>query len=93
VARHAHATAVLVQVGVEANQVVIDIEDDGKGFDPAAASRPEGRRPWGIMGIAERAEILGGKARVESAPGKGTRVTVRIPLPSAAPTHTAEVPR
>jgi signal transduction histidine kinase len=81
VARHAQATAVLVQVGVEGEEVVIDIEDDGKGFDPASTSRPDGRRPWGLMGIGERAEILGGKARIDSAPGKGTRVTVRIPLP------------
>jgi signal transduction histidine kinase len=85
VARHAQATAVLVQVGVEGEDVVIDIEDDGKGFDAEAASRrPDGRRPWGIMGIAERAEILGGKARIDSAPGQGTHVMVRIPLPRPA---------
>jgi signal transduction histidine kinase len=81
VARHAQATAVLVQVGVEDGDVVIDIEDDGKGFDPGGTAKPDGRRPWGLMGIGERAEILGGKARIDSAPGKGTRVTVRVPLP------------
>ena len=83
VARHAQASAVLVQVGVEGDEVVIDIEDDGRGFDPAAAPRPEGRRPWGLMGIGERAELLGGAAHIDSAPGKGTRVTVRVPLPRA----------
>jgi signal transduction histidine kinase len=81
VARHAQASAVLVQVGVEGNDVVIEVEDDGKGFDPAAASRREGRRPWGLMGIRERAEILGGTATIDSAPGQGTRVQVRIPQP------------
>jgi signal transduction histidine kinase len=81
VARHAQATAVLVQVGVEGGQVVIDVEDDGKGFDPGAAERPDGRKHWGLMGIRERAEILGGVATVESAPGQGTHVVVRIPLP------------
>lgn len=85
VARHAQATAVLVQVGVEGDEVVIDIEDDGKGFDPASASRREGRRPWGLMGIGERAEILGGTARIDSEPGQGTRVALRIPLPKAPP--------
>jgi signal transduction histidine kinase len=90
VARHAQATAVLVQVGVEDGQVVIDIEDDGKGFDREAVSRREGRRPWGLMGIRERAEILGGVATVESAPGQGTHVVVRIPLPrDPAPTEAA----
>jgi signal transduction histidine kinase len=81
VARHAQASAVLVQVGVDGKDVVIEVEDDGKGFDPQAASRREGRRPWGLMGIRERAEILGGTAAIDSAPGKGTRVEVRIPLP------------
>jgi signal transduction histidine kinase len=61
--------------------VRIEIEDDGKGFDPASVARREGRRSWGLMGIHERAEILGGTSRVESAPGQGTRVVVRIPLP------------
>jgi signal transduction histidine kinase len=81
VARHAQATAVLVQVGVEGDALVIDIEDDGKGFDHEAAARREGRRPWGLLGIRERAEILGGTVRIESAPGQGTQVAVRIPLP------------
>lgn len=92
VARHAHASAALVQVGVEGGEVVIEIEDDGKGFDPAGAARREGRRPWGLMGIRERAEILGGTASIESAPGEGTHVEVRIPVPPApaaapAPAH------
>jgi len=81
VARHAQATAVLVQVGVEDGEFRIEIEDDGKGFDPDAVGKREGRRPWGLLGIRERAEILGGTARIDSAPGKGTRVLVRIPLP------------
>ena len=95
VARHAQATAVLVQVGVEGGEVVIDIEDDGKGFDGEAVARREGRRPWGLLGIRERAEILGGVARIDSAPGQGTRVEVRIPLPAepAAAEPLARAPR
>jgi signal transduction histidine kinase len=81
VARHSQATAVLIQVGVDGGDVVVDVEDDGKGFDHEAVARREGRRHWGLMGIRERAEILGGVARVESAPGQGTHVEVRIPLP------------
>jgi len=82
---------------VEGGQVVIDIEDDGKGFDPAAAHRPDGREHWGLMGIRERAEILGGAATVDSEPGQGTHVVVRIPVPAesgpggAAHEGTAEV--
>ncbi len=84
VARHAQATAALVQVGLDGGTIVIDIEDDGKGFDPETAARREGRRPWGLMGIRERAEILGGTATIDSAPGQGTHVEVRIPVPAAA---------
>jgi signal transduction histidine kinase len=86
VARHAQASQALVQVGVEDGQVVIDIEDDGKGFDREAVSRRDGRRPWGLLGIRERAEILGGVATVESEPGQGTHVVVRVPLPMDAGT-------
>ncbi len=84
VARHAQASAALVQVGLDGGEIVIDIEDDGRGFDPEAVARREGRRSWGLMGIRERAEILGGTATIESAPGKGTHVEVRIPVPPAA---------
>jgi len=81
VARHAQASAVLIQVGVERGQVVVDVEDDGKGFDESAVRHGDGRKHWGLMGIRERAEILGGVATVESEPGQGTHVVVRVPLP------------
>lgn len=81
VARHAQATAVLVQVGQDGDAVRLEIEDDGKGFDPPTAAERPGRRPWGLMGIRERAELFGGKVTFDSAPGQGTRVVVRIPIP------------
>ena len=81
VARHAQATRVLIQVGIEGERVRVEIEDDGKGFDLEAAAQREGRRPWGLMGIRERAEIFGGTATIDAAPGQGTRVEVILPLP------------
>ncbi len=90
VARHAQASAVLVEVGIEGGEVRIAIEDDGKGFEPAAVVERDGRPHWGLMGIRERAEILGGVARIESSPEQGTRVEVRIPVPSQAPAAEAE---
>lgn len=89
VARHAQASAVLVQVGIEGGELRIEIEDDGKGFDPAAIAQRDSRPHWGLMGIQERAEILGGTAVIDSAPGQGTRVEVRIPLPPEAPAVTS----
>ena len=82
VLRHAQAESVLVQVGVEDGKLRIEIEDDGRGFDPAAPP-PEDRAHWGLLGIGERAEILGGKARIDSSPGNGTRVEIVVPLPDA----------
>jgi signal transduction histidine kinase len=81
IARHAQATQVLVEVSVEGREVHVTIEDDGKGFDQAEVARRPGRPHWGLLGIGERAALLGGKASIDSSPGAGTRVDVRIPLP------------
>ena len=86
IARHAGAESVLIQLGPHAagagapRELRIEIEDDGQGFDPAATR--EDRPHYGLLGIRERAELLGGVATIESAPGDGTRVEVRVPLPA-----------
>jgi signal transduction histidine kinase len=81
VARHAQATQVLIEVAVEGAEVHVTIEDDGRGFDQAEVARRPGRPHWGLLGISERAELLGGRAAIDSSPGAGTRVDVRIPIP------------
>jgi signal transduction histidine kinase len=85
VARHAQATHVLVELRVEGTMICVDVEDDGVGFDHAAVARREGRPHWGLLGIQERADLLGGHARFDSTPGTGTRVEVRIPLSKEHP--------
>jgi len=85
IARHAEATQVLVEVGVEGREIHLSIEDDGKGFDLETVARREGRPHWGLLGITERAELLDGKATIDSSPGAGTRVEIRIPLPPEVP--------
>ena len=86
IARHARAESVLIQLGPHAAgpgappELRIEIEDDGQGFDPGA--RREDRPHYGLLGIRERAELLGGVAIIDSAPGHGTRVEVRVPLPA-----------
>ncbi|HET9552709.1 MAG TPA: ATP-binding protein [Anaeromyxobacteraceae bacterium] len=84
VARHAQATHALVEVAEEGGEILVDVEDDGRGFDLAAVQQREGRPHWGLLGIVERAELLGGRAAIDSSPGAGTRVEVRIPLPVEA---------
>ena len=60
---------------------MFELEDDGKGFDVAAASRPEKKRvSFGLMGMQERVELLGGTLQIESSPGEGTRLVLFVPL-------------
>jgi signal transduction histidine kinase len=77
VRRHASASAVVLRVSRvgtgEDAQVSVHVEDDGVGFDPTAAAGV------GLAGLRDRAEEVGGAVDVTSAPGGGTRVTVRVP--------------
>lgn len=80
-ARHANARSISVLVERRAGAVVAVIEDDGSGFDSASIT---GDRHLGLVGMRERAELLGGNLTIESALGKGTSIFVQIPLPEAA---------
>jgi len=75
VAQHARASSASVRVEGDGAAVVVRVTDDGVGFDPAS-SRAAGH--YGLLGVAERARLTGGTARVEAAPGEGTTVTVRL---------------
>jgi len=89
IARHAKAESVLIQLGLDGKDLHIEIEDDGQGFEPAVS--PQDRPHYGLLGMRERAELLGGTALIESAPGKGTRLEIRVPLPDdPAPSTGAE---
>jgi len=86
VAKHAQATVCRVFVQRLPNTVLITIEDNGAGFDLPAAARGADRG-LGLIGIRERVLQLQGTLRLESSPGKGTRLTVELPArsrPSAA---------
>jgi two-component system sensor histidine kinase UhpB len=89
VERHAHADRALVQVRLDPGDcVVIEIEDDGEGFDPASAAPSPDGRGLGLLGLRERVDLVGGVTEIESAPGAGTRVVIRVPMPRSA----SEVP-
>jgi two-component system NarL family sensor kinase len=76
VVRHSKARRAALHLAVTARHVQLTIADDGKGFDPSQT--PKGR--YGLIGISERVKLLGGKFRLESQPGAGTRLEVKIPL-------------
>ncbi len=75
VERHAQAGAVRVRVEVVDGAVHAVVEDDGRGFDPDGP-----QQGFGLLGVRERAEQLGGTVSITSSPGGGTRVEARLPL-------------
>lgn len=76
---HAQASRVAVTLTYQDDEVVLDVRDDGRGFAPDRLGA-RGVRGHGLTGIRARAIALGGDAEVESSPGEGTTVVVRLPL-------------
>ncbi len=73
---HSQAEKAHVQLTQEPDHVRLAVSDTGIGFDPMSV--PDNR--FGLQGIRKRAELLRGRARIDSAPGKGTRITVLLPI-------------
>lgn len=78
IARHARATEVRIRLRQDGEQVLIDIQDDGRGFSSDEARKPNS---YGLLGLRERAYLLGGQAQIDSTAGKGTHITATLPLP------------
>lgn len=78
--RHGGATRVAVTLRESERNVVLAVQDDGTGFDVGTTLQAFGAAGhYGLVGIHERAEVLGGRVRLQSGPG-GTRLEVRLPL-------------
>jgi ligand-binding sensor domain-containing protein/signal transduction histidine kinase len=77
-ARHSRGTLARVHIEVRDGEVIGGVEDDGVGLEPATESRAGGGR--GLPGLKTRAKALGGAATIESRPGGGTRISIRVPL-------------
>lgn len=80
VGRHADATHIDIDLGRRDHQLTLSIEDDGRGFTPEAVMHSGA----GMLEMQQRANLLGGSFRIESAPGSGSTVMVQLPLPPAA---------
>ena len=78
VARHAQAQHVWVSAREAEDWLVVEVRDDGVGFDPVAALARAGH--YGLIGLRERARLVGGTLDIASRPGDGTRLTLRLPL-------------
>jgi signal transduction histidine kinase len=90
-ARHAHATSCRVSLQRLPNAISVTIEDDGVGFDATENSRSAARRGLGLLGIRERVAQLRGTLRLESSPGKGTRLMVELPARARITTEVGDV--
>ena len=82
VARHAKASRVEVLVKRAEKQLVLEVKDNGRGIKQSEKS---GSKSLGLLGLRERAVILGGEVEIEGRAGKGTTVRVKVPLPEASP--------
>jgi signal transduction histidine kinase len=77
-ARHAGVAGVTVRVWTDADRLNLQIEDQGRGFDPEVALKAP--RSSGLIGMQERISLLGGRMSIESSPGAGTTITAELPL-------------
>jgi signal transduction histidine kinase len=82
VARHADATCVKVEVESDAAAMTLRVTDNGRGFDPLRLTHPDA---LGVLGMRERALLLGGDIDFQSRSGVGTEAILRIPLDSRSP--------
>ncbi|HEX5863392.1 MAG TPA: PAS domain S-box protein [Casimicrobiaceae bacterium] len=82
VGKHAQASRVKVAIERNGSELTLSIRDDGAGF---SLQNPRKPNSYGLLGLRERASLLGGKASIASAPGEGTHVEVRLPVTPAIP--------
>ena len=82
VARHSNASSVRVQLKIAGVQLVLEVKDNGKGISP---DKIAGDGSFGLLGMRERALLFGGEVFIQGAPGKGTTVTVSVPLNLSSP--------
>jgi len=73
---HAHARTASLDLLITPDSAELTVQDDGRGFDP---SRVGGER-FGLVGLNERARLMGGSLEIQTGPGEGARLTVKVPL-------------
>jgi signal transduction histidine kinase len=79
-AKYARATRINVILEKRKENLILIVEDNGIGFDPAAAAADTKRQGFGLVGMRERASLVGGTLEIESVPGEGTTIFVRVPV-------------
>jgi DNA-binding NarL/FixJ family response regulator/signal transduction histidine kinase len=77
--KHAQAHRIALRLHYDAETVLLTVEDDGQGFDPSLGATASASGGFGLTSMRERAHVFGGALDVKSTPGRGTRVTARLP--------------
>lgn len=80
IVKHSKATAIELIINKGQTEIKIIIKDDGKGFEPDSVKRNRRKIGFGLIGMSERAKLLGGQTIIESAKGAGTKVSIILPL-------------
>lgn len=78
VVKHSGASLVKMSFRKQCGRFVLEIRDNGRGFDPA---RTDGKKTFGLLGIKERVQMLGGRVFIEGEAGRGAAIRVEIPAP------------
>ena len=79
VVKHAEATTARLRLHPHGDTITLEVEDDGRGFDVTSSRSQENPAGYGLPGMRERAELLGGTLEVKSCPGQGTLLRLRFP--------------
>jgi signal transduction histidine kinase len=82
VVRHADASKIDIQLDYSTDNIYLRVEDDGQGFitDEILKKKPGKPTAWGLLGMVERASLVGGTCNIYSHPGKGTLIEVNVPI-------------
>ena len=80
IVKHSQATKAVLKIECADHKLTVKISDNGRGFDSSTNGNDLSKRSFGLIGIAERTRLLGGKLNIESAIGKGTNVSIIINL-------------
>ncbi len=84
VQRHSDAATVRIEMGLTDEVLSVRVVDDGRGFRMASTAEASAKKTLGLLSMRERAELVGGSVEIETAPGAGCAVSLRVPLGEVA---------
>jgi len=79
ISKHASAATVLIEINFKASSLVVVIEDDGQGFDLSSVTATSPLQGFGLLGMRERVNLVGGVLNISTRSGQGTRIVLEVP--------------